>query len=331
VLQEMPPEYLINRIFIEKLSELDYVFMDQIGQQKMDILKIIFDWLDRFKNEETMAYIDKFPYRNSVDFGSINFEKSGLFTTKIITKWLLGYYLQNKLDSIKKMIDIFPKINKQTESVIKNETSIIQEDLVNDILTDGIPNNREDRFLLIRDYTLNGKEILHKKLLEKIGELNADILQWSRTKKEEMFKTNEEIDSPVLEKLSQSSDFNELNQALVFIVNNKVSESKDIWNKLSQKHLDITIDNLPAIINNNYHNIAPNESMANQLMDKLITKIKTLDENQQVQWLDYIKKDKWIWTNLHKGNFKRRLRLFSGSLNESIKNKYEEVILTWDS
>jgi len=331
VLQDMPPEYLTSKIFIKKLLELDYTFIDQIGQQKMEILKILLGWLDRFKEEETLPYVDKFPYKNSVDFGPIDFTKSGIFTTKIIIKWLLGYYLQNKLDSIKKMLDILPKINKQNEDTIKGEILTIQEDLINDILIDSTPTNREDRFLLIRDYTTNGKEVLRKKLLEKIHDLNVDILQWSRTKKEELFKNSEEIDFSVLERLSESVDFNELNKALSFIMNNKISNNKDIWSVLSQKHLDIIIDNFSNIINANYYDIAPDETIANQLMDKLITKIKTMSEDQQIQWLEFIKKNKWIWINLRKGDFKRRLKSFSESSNDLLKSKYEEVILTWNS
>jgi len=330
VLQDLPAEYPTSKIFIKKILDLDYTFIDQIGQQKMEILKIMFDWLDHFKEEEATPYVDKFVYKNSIDFGPIDIEKSGIFTIKIVIKWLIAYYSQDKLDAIKRMIDIFQRINKQNESLIKKELSIIQEDLINDILTDITPNNRENRFLLIQNYTVNGNEYLRKKLLEKIHDLNVDILQWSRNKKE-LFKNDDEIDLTILDKLSGSVDFNELKTTLDFILNYKISNSKDVWSVLSQKHLDMVIDNFPNIINANYEDIAPDENIANQLMDKLITKIKTMTEDQQIQWLEFIKKDKWAWLNLHKGDFKRRLKSFYESPNDLIRAKYEEVILTWNS
>jgi len=329
-LYEISSDYSVSKIFFDKLLDLNYEFIDQIGEQKMEILKTIFDWLDRFKEEKTMPYIDKFPYKNNIDFGPIDFTKSGIFTTKIVIKWLVGYYHENKLDAIKRMLDILPKINKQNEVTIKHEISAIQEDLINDALIDSTPDNRENRFLLIKDYTTNGKEVFRKKILEKIHDLNADILQWGRTKKEELFKDSDEMDFSVLERLSESIDFNGLNETLRFIMNNKISNNRDIWSMLSQNHLNIIVDNFPNIINASYHDIAPDETIANQLMDKLITKIKTMDEDKQIQWLEFIKKDKWIWINLQKRDFKRRLKSFSETSNDVLKSKYEEVILTWN-
>ncbi len=64
-------------------------------------------------------------------------------------------------------------------------------------------------------------------------------------------------------------------------------------------------------------------------MDRSIEKIKTLpDEVQQIQWLEYLRKDKWLWANLEKPPFRKMIN-FARSKNEALKNKYKEVQSTW--
>ena len=330
-LSDSPAESTIHKIFADKLSELDYVFVNNAASNlKMEILNLFFYWLDKIPDYDVMgAFEDKFVLKDITEFNTVNTEGVGLFRSLILAKWLKEYYPKQKPDALNAMIAHFPKLKIEK---VREQIDTLSGILVTDLIGDSNAQLRENRFILLRDYASNGTEALKEKALDRVSELDPGITAWAIAKanEEKAPWTLREVEAKILQKIESSIDFNALNQGLRFAITNKIGSPETIWPKLLPKHQDSILENLPTIIDDaSLQPIAPPQAYANQLMDAVIGKIKTVPEADQTRWLGYIVKGKWPWVNLAKYPIASKFRSMKKSKNADIKQGLATVEESW--
>lgn len=329
-LMDLPADYSIHKIFSKELAGTDINFLNaQPNPQRTEIFQIFWGWLDHLDASLSDAYLDKFPLQSDVDFGPIIFEQAGYFTSRMASRWLKEYHAQNTMEAVKKMNDIFPKIRKEYHGAIEKELAGLETSFADNIEQDTNIENREKRLTLMKGFMPAGRDILRTKTFNGVGSLNAEIFQWSISKADGSYWSKDELEENVLAKIQPAADLENLTKVFNFIVEHKIADPNKVWSSVSDSHLDIMVENLPTIINNAYDFISPPEEMANKLMEKTIVKIRSLDEAGQLQWFDYIRKEKWPWKNLTKRLNKKVFATISKSENEALKNLLDEIVSTW--
>lgn len=330
-LLEIPKEYSIHKIFAEELSKLDYSFIQNhpVPQEKMDILKLLWGWLDALDSIATEPFVNKFPFSGNIEFDPIVPGDAGSFTVKMLAQWLHAYYPQNPIDALNKMINLFGAFKKDYIEIIKSEVANLQDGMADDLIRDPTPAYRDLRLTFLKEYTPTGISILLPKLGLQIEALNSDIFQWSTSKVAPDTWSKEATEDYVINKLSSANDFNSMHPILNFIISQQIQSPRKIWKKISDAQLDVLVENFPAIIDSPYQPIAPPEETAQTLMEKLIEKIKTVDEGRKIQLIPCLRKEKWPWINLKKPPTKTRFTEITRSENEQLKNTLTEALTTW--
>ena len=332
-LSDMPAEHPAHKIFGEKFASLDYAFVNSAPSgPKMEILNIFWRWLDVVNDEGILnRYKEKFPFSDIAQFNAIDMENAGLFRSYMVTNWLKIYYLQqDKPNAISAMVAHFGKLKK--EKVIE-EIETMKQQLIDDLLQDSTTLTRENRFVIVENYTSDGRALLKAAVLQRVFELNPDITAWgiAKTSGENPPWTTADIEAKILEKIKAVSDFGSLNQTLRFAMSNKIGTPETVWPAMWPEHKGMIVDSVPQIIDDAYYQpIAPPEAYASQLMDAVVDKIKKDDLGQQIQWLNYAVKGKWPWVSLGKYPLENKLDGFPNAENEQIKQVLEVALAGWE-
>ncbi len=330
-LVDLPSEVPTHKIFAEKLAPTDYSFLNNIAPNpKMEILNIFWQWLDSF-NDDTVSGLFKLKF-SSIDldqFNSIKMENAGSFKSYFIANWLKDYYGRNSIEALNLMIDRFSKLKIEK---IQEEIGLIKTSLIDNLVQDPNVEARKNRYIIIKNYVKDGDNLLKTKIFDEISALNQEITSWAILKSDEKDAPWKRVDieERILVKIDAAQDFSILNQALKFLVTNKLGSPEIVWPKILPKHTVILVDNFPQIINDaSFQIIAPPQAYANELMDALIAKIEKLESIQQAQWLDYAVKGKWLWINLEKYPLGKRLANLKKSKDEQVKKNLDIAEDSW--
>lgn len=330
-LVDLPVESTVHKIFADKLSEIDYTFINSaIVAQKMEVINPFWQWLDLVQDKDTVKkFEDKFTLRDISEFNAVDLTTAGEFKSSMAAKWLKDYYPTQKPDALSTMISRLPKLKIEK---VREQLDTISGLLITDLVQDSNSQLRENRFTLLRDYTTGGGVDLKTNILNRVSDFDQGITPWviAKTNEENSLWTSEEIETKVLGKVESSTDFSTLNQSLRFAMANNIGSPETIWPKLIPKHKDILIDNLPTIIDDaSLQVIAPPQAYANQFMDAVVEKIKTIPEADQSRWLGYIVKGKWPWVNLVKYPIASKFRSLKKTKNTDIKQSLETTEESW--
>lgn len=328
-LASLPKEHAMHKIFAEELKPIDLTTSSSIDYvKKLELFNAFWLWLDIVENEKlTKPYVEKFQFSSTQDIDSIKLvNKQGVFTSTMLVEWLKKYYPNNPADAVNRMSNTLPELNRKEveKNMIGMENQIVTE-LINDSNTD----LKEKRFNIIKGFMPKGREILKESILNQVNSLNANITQWAIGKLGDIWK-KEDLENTLFNKLDNAKDFNEIITTLRFINENKIGESSEIWSKVVPKHVDLLVDNFSQIVSEQFQAIPPTDQIADQIMGTLIEKIKKLSEAEQIQWLDYLKKSRWIWANLKKGPMKRKFSVIDNTENEMLKQTFDSVKLSWN-
>lgn len=327
----LPPESSIHKIFAQSLSPLDYTFLNNTATpQKMEVLNIFWRWLDMVGDAAVLKpFESKFSIKDIAEFNAIDIEGSGSFRSYIVTRWVKDYYPQQKNDALSAMVSRFPKLNKEK---VREQMDSMSGSLINDLLQDSATQPRENRLVVLKDYTANGATDLKKTILDRVSNLDSGITGWaiSKTQEENPLWTMADIENQLLTKIDESPDFNSLIATLRFTISNHIGKPEAIWPKISPKHNAAIVDNLPQVIDDaSLQPVAPPEAFASQLMDDVIKKLDTLGESEQAQWLNYVVKGKWPWVNLQKYPIATKLKKFKKVKNDDIKKNLSAAEESW--
>lgn len=330
-LVDLPVESTVHKIFADKLSEIDYTFINNAtAAQKMEVINPFWQWLDLVEDKDTVKkFEDKFLLRDISEFNAVDLSKAGKFKSTSVAKWLKDYYPTQKPDALSTMISHLPSLKIDN---VREQLNTISESLITDLVQDANPQLRENRFTLIKDYTTSGSEDLKTNVLIRVSDFDQGITPWviAKANEENPLWTSDEIEKQILDKTEASSDFNAINQSLRFAIANSIGSPETIWPKLIPKHKDVIIENLPTIVDDaSLQVIAPPQAFANQLMDAVVEKIKTIPETDQARWLGYIVKGKWLWVNLAKYPIASKFRALKKTENTEIKQGLETAEESW--
>ncbi|MDP3696409.1 MAG: P-loop NTPase fold protein [Candidatus Taylorbacteria bacterium] len=330
-LSDSPAESTFQKIFADKLSETDYSFVnDSAVAQKMEVINPFWQWLDLVKNQDAEnKFQDKFILRDMAEFNALDLNAPAEFKSHMVAKWLRDQYPIQKVEAIGAMITHFPKLKIER---VREQLDTISASFITDLVQDSNSQLRENRFVLLKDYTTSGVVDLKTNVLNKVQDFDQAITPWviAKANEENPLWTNDEIEEKILNKIESSSDFNALNQSLRFAIANNIGSPEAIWPKLIPQHQEVIIENLPTIIDDaSLQIIAPPQAYANQLMDAAIEKIKDTPEADQSRWLGYIVKGKWLWVNMQKYPIASKFRALKKSKDTAIKQALETVEESW--
>lgn len=330
-LSESPKESTINKIYAGVLADCDYRFVNDARQQKLEILNLFFNWLDRGAEEFDLSrFENKFVLNGKVEFDALDTTESGLFKSYYIANWLKEYYRDQKSDALSAMLTQFP--NLKMKDKVREQMDTIADLMVTDIIQDSNELARESRYSLLRGYTTDGAKELKSQILNLVFDLDEVNIAWiiAKTKDENAIWTGEEVEAKVLEKIESAANFNELDQSFRFAIANKIGSPEAIWARLVPKHQNTIVENLPTLIENaSLQAIAPPRAYASDLMDVVVKKIKTLTDPEQVNWLKYVVRDKWPWVNLEKYPISSKFGNLKKSKNSDIKEALSAAEESW--
>ncbi len=321
-------ETAVLKIFGNELKSMDfsylYVYPDA---QKKDALRTMWSWVDLLEADLRESYVVKFPFENTnvYSFEWLNLEDAGPFTVRMVAYWLNEYYKQNQRDAIYQMADSFSRVNESNKSSLAVILRDIQNDLAN-VMTQESLEYRDRIYHLLKDYAPNGSELIRSKVLEEVSKLNNDVFHWARERISDGLWNEEDLEKVIYGKLSQASDYPTLSQILDFISANSISDAGKVWQRIKTNQIDLLIENFPSVVLN--HIYAPNFKKGTQMINKVIAKIPALDGDQKHVWLDFIKKDQWMWQNVTKFPMEKVEKTIR---NEAapVREKMHEVLNTW--
>ncbi len=333
-LAALPREYLLHKIFAERMSLLSMDFNKSLSQQQKMINYILFwKWLDMIDSEElSEKYLPKFPYQVFTDFDSPAFlgmiRSSDVqgdtmrrgFTSKIVLRWLISYHPQNPADAESRMKEYFPHCDQE---IVKEEFAPLGTRLIDIIASDSEPGLRGSRFELVSEYSAQLLPDLKTKVLNAITNKSQTLTKWAIDKIGDAPWTKKEVGSAMLKNVSSASDYGTLFHALMFMVNNQeiIAENKSLWKILLSSK--IFIDHLVEFSGSlSFVVLAPDEDDARTLLDGVLEKIRSLPAEIQNAQILTLKKDVWVWKNMNKLS-KKKL----GKLAEL--PSATEVLATW--
>lgn len=330
-LVDLPVESTVHKIFADKLSEIDYTFINNaVAAQKMEVINPFWQWLDLLKkNDVENMFQDKFTLRDMTEFNAVDLTNASEFKSRMVAKWLKEQYSTQTAEILGAMTTHFPKLISEK---VHEQLDTISGSLITDLIQDTNSQNRENRFVLIKDYTTNGASDLKTNVLNRVYDFDQAITPWviDKAKEEYPLWTSDEIETKVLSKIDTTTDFNVLHQCLRFAIANKIGSRETIWPKLIPTHKEVIIENLPTIIDDaSLEVISPPQAYANQLMDAVVEKIKIVPEADQARWLGYIVKGKWLWVNLAKYPIASKFRTLKKTNNAEIKQSLETSEESW--
>ncbi len=332
-LVDIPQEYKLHQIFLDKILSLNYDFYKQLPPQtRMENYLEFWKWLDKFpKSKKAEAYIEKFNYSNQEDlnpnFIPAEFE-FGKTSSAVMMSWLAAYYAGNKPDALTKIKDISPRMEK---SVVKNEITKIADDLINDFNNDADINLRNIRYSLVVNYAEEKKNNLKNVALEKIGNMDDGVWSFVMSKIEEKnpIWTKKEAEKSIINKFDSLQDISQFIPLLRFSIGKVEILLDDLWKSIIEKHAGFFIDNiLQYIDDNSLQSIAPSDKNAQALFDKVFEKIKGMDSGQRIEYMKSLDRNKWLWAKLKKVN-KKKLLLLTKSKNEQVSQSANVVLETW--
>jgi len=329
-LVDIPDDHKAQNVFLEKLKELDIGFYTDLPpQERMESYIFFWQWLDKFQMNLTTDYKEKFNFVNHEDFNFLQDGKSfGNFASYILSKWFVAYYNQNNTDALTKFQNILPRLKKP---IVNNCLSEITEKLADEIITDQNEDSRGKRFDILINYTKEGKSILRKKVFSKIEELDNNIWQFAISKIdiENAVWNRKELERKIMDRLEKISDINGLLEVLRFGQDKIQILLKGFRKIIFDKHFELFVDNLAHIVNEqNFQYIAPDSEQAEKLFYKILEIAKDVDDNQKIQWLDYLDKSKWPWSNLEKID-KRKFSGLKKTDNQQVKDAVDRVLNSW--
>lgn len=321
-LNDSLPESPIHKIFATELAKLDVSFINNTSTNpKIEIVNLFWKWLDIVGLEVSEKFVDKFTIPNLADFGLLEVDGAGDFRSSASVQWLKTYYPQQKPDTLAAMVATLPKL-KTAQVIARIEP--MQAELVSDLINDGDAVARERRFIVLRDFTKTGLQNLKTQVFAKVSALDPQITQWALAKANEKDPpwSKADIETELLKRIDSAKDLNEVVQILKFLISNGVGTPESIWPRLLPKHETLLVDGMASIIDDaSLQPVAPPQAYANQLLDAVVKKIKSVPPAEQSHWLGYIPRGKWLWVNLKKYPITTKFRTLKAAKSTSAEIK----------
>ncbi|OQX51241.1 hypothetical protein B5M47_01650 [candidate division CPR3 bacterium 4484_211] len=315
--------------FLEGLQKYDFNYIkSQPVDEKVEFYYAYWQWLDNFKIKQTRSYLNKFNLTLE-DINNLNFDnKFGIFASTIIFNRLVAYYDENKSDALHKMSDIFTKLDLK---IVTSNFQDISKKLINDFTAD-INNSdlSEKRLQLLNKYSPTSLENLKENIFQSIQERNQDVWNWAKNNIDKLPFDMEDLQRQIVKALKSVTDFHFLLEIINFANNKILKQNGEFWKVILDQKKDILIENIGQIIDRqDLLSLSPDSVSAKRIFEDLYNKLKKVGQDEKIQYINFLNKNKWIWNQLDNMPKKRELKAMSRTKNQNIKNVLIAMIDSW--
>lgn len=323
----------INQVFFEKIYNTDFSFIRQLAiDVRAELYKTFWKWLDLFE-EVGEDYKKIFIYHHPDEIRGVVIKDEGelgYFGSYIISYWFAEYYKQNQNDALNIFKEKYPQLNSKG---IQNGLSEIFEDMSVSIINDSNDDYRKMRFDLIYNYApQEALESLKDRIKQEIIKLNHNIWGFLSSRLANIKGFELEYFENTLVDIAKNvtqNDFTSITRALDYSSNKLKNNINEFWDALLLINFKVFVDNIGSIIDApSYVNIAPDSENAKKIFLEIMSRIKDFDEQGKINVLPYLNKQKWVWSNLDKIDF-RSFKGLTGHTNQTIKDLASQVVISW--
>ncbi len=339
-LQGLEKNHSAHAIFVASIKDANFDFYRQIvpPEDRARYQLEVFRWLDVAlspKDSDTVeAYAQKFPYLHPQYFTQLALDenkKLGFFGSRIVTTWFNELFAQNNNQALDSLTTFLPFLEKA--SVVK---TIDKETLSNKVIETTDVSLRDKIIELFTNQLNTHKTQIKEKVLNQISVLDQVFFSWAKERSSEKGAvwTKKDLEMQVVNKLqNEVTNEQELIQVLKFAAINVREAIPELWEPVRVTHMDLFLGSFALITNDTYFEaIPPPTKVAKVFLRLIVDRIVNLENiSDQVQQLDLLRKDRWVWKNLTEKETpdRRRFAKITRSDDEATKTNLEEIINTW--
>ncbi len=293
------PDHFSQPYFIETLKNqnLAATFTGNIVPSRIQITQNICKWLDTQNDSETKEFVDYFPLNNPGEIDQFNYADSlGKFGSRVLCRWMRGYYDSNKILIIGKMEAYFPKLDKE---IIIDEFSSLIDQFIPDLFIQTDPNQKDILYDLLLTYLPSSKEKLKELVFTKIKNHDEQVWAWAKSKTNDQHEpwTDNELENLLIDTVKASSTSDQLVSEIRFANGKIVNELPTAWHNLRKEKLELLLDSITQLSNEPLSSFVPDSVTSKTLFDGVIKRIAFSDVNTKISLLPSLHK-KTFWQNL---------------------------------
>lgn len=301
------------KIFVAKLVDIDYVFLDE-QQKRIEFIVEVGNALEGKVPEE---FIDQLLTKVKAKDEDLNHlsalpEVASSFTSRVF----LGQYEDFSTRDANSAIELtVPYKNRFSTAALKDMVERNKERLISEFISDNNDGRRNMRLELI-SLVDEAKAELQQAVLEQIKQKNPDIWAWvvSNARADSALFTEARITQALCETLRADANY----QGVIATLNLAISwpsSASSLWDVILQRDADDIFSLLDIYNQANYGPIAPDNAQANELIKRIVGKyVKQDDLNEAlaISWLDRVNRAYWLFS---------KVEHIDGSLKTTISNK----------
>ena len=338
-LGDLEEKHPAHSVFVKKIQGVNFDFYRQISpQERSERQPKIWGWLDVSLSGDdknsTDAYIQKFPYLHEQDLTQLTLDensKLGSFGSRVVTYWFNGFFAQNQQAALNSLTSFLPFLDK--ESV----TEAIDKEVLTNNIVDNLDLNIKNKTinLLGKELSINKKEI-KERVLKKINTMDQAFFSWAEesTSKAGALWSKKDLEMQIVNKMQHEvSNEQEMIQILRFAVNNVTESVEELWEPIRTKHMDMFINSFDQIVSDpSFEALSPPAKVAKLFLKPIVKKITDLGSvPEQMQQLNLLRKEKWIWKKLKEKDApdRRSFAKITRSEDQQAKATFDDLMTTW--
>lgn len=297
----LDPELPAFKVFVKKLIEINYVLLETIEQQKrIEFVVEVGNVLEGKVDQETIEQLALKIKLKDEDLNHLTGlpESSSSFTSKIF----LALYEDFSTRNANSALDLtMPYINRFSRDALKVMVQRNKARLISEFVSDNNDTRRNMRLELL-SLLDDAKTELEQAVFEQIKQKNPNIWAWvvSNARTDSALFTEARITQALCETIEADANYQEVIATLNLAIS-WPSSASSLWDVILQRDTDDTFSLLDIYNQSNYGPVAPNNTQANELIKRIISKYvnqDNLNEAFAITWLDKINRGYWLFSKV---------------------------------
>ena len=309
---ELPP----FKIFVSKLTELDYTLLETIEQQKR--IELVVEIGNALEGKVSQEIVDQLVGKIKVtdeDLSHVNGlpEVATVLTSRIFLAQYEDFSTRNANSAIELTV---PYRNKFLGPVLSDILQRNKARLISEFVSDDNDSRRNMRLEFL-SILADAKSELEQTVFEQIKQKNPNIWAWviANIRTESPLFTDARITQALYECVRTDATYEEVKATLNLAIN-WPSSATVIWNAILEREAeDIFLLLADVYTQSNYGPVAPDNRQANEIVKRIIGKYINedgFDETMAIRWLDRVNRSYWPFS---------KIEHIDGSLKTVMANK----------
>lgn len=307
---EIDSDHSIHDTFLKFFSQLDISQLMTTSQPvdvRMRIVTSFYIWLDSLSEEKAFTHyyqklmIHDARERDLVEKFVTETAKLGHFSLRLVSKWLAFLYPHDPARAMQFIEKNMEAITKHTADEFKDQ----KDRIINDMLA--TPSNDLSKKLWAFIYQWNNDEVneaLKARILAQISANHREIAGWVADNKEklgELFDYQSILDAYLNELVTKFTPtaVNTLVDSVNLHARIAVEIKDEFWKRIMSLDEQAIVSGINSILDGNMRIsvIAPNTTVSEILMEKVIVDATQFDDQNEANRLRKLSKDHHLWSN----------------------------------